>query len=136
MRYRWRRPGVTLEQVLTDQAYADAAALGGKLTDGIETTAAANGFDWRAHRLYNRSGYTHGPYLPSNAADARDSFDAELFNIQRIYVANRGIWEAIDSAGPGGRDPDDGRARRPLPRSAQRFPRRVAAMTANESDSG
>ena len=91
---------VTLEQVLTDQAYAHAAALGGKLADGIEATAAANGFDWRAHRLYNRSGYTHGPYLPSNAADARDSFDAELFNIQRIYMANRGIWEAIDSAGP------------------------------------
>jgi len=91
---------VTLEQVLTDQGYAHAAALGGKLADGIEATAAANGFDWRAHRLYNRSGYTHGPYLPSNAADARDSFDAELFNIQRIYMANRGIWEAIDSAGP------------------------------------
>jgi glutamate-1-semialdehyde 2,1-aminomutase len=91
---------VTLEQVLTDQGYAHAAALGGKLADGIEATAAANGFDWRAHRLYNRGGYTHGPYLPSNAADARDSFDAELFNIQRIYMANRGIWEAIDSAGP------------------------------------
>lgn len=91
---------VTLEEVLTGQAYEHAAALGGKLADGIEATAAANGFDWRAHRLYNRSGYTHGPNLPSNAADARGSFDSELYNIQRIYMANRGIWEAIDSAGP------------------------------------
>ena len=24
----------------------------------------------------------------------------ELLNLQRLYMANRGIWEAIDSAGP------------------------------------
>jgi glutamate-1-semialdehyde 2,1-aminomutase len=91
---------VTLEQVLTDDAYDHAAALGGQLADGIEVIATGNNFDWRAHRLFNRSGYTHGPDLPSSAADARASFDSELYNIQRIYMANRGIWEAIDSAGP------------------------------------
>jgi glutamate-1-semialdehyde 2,1-aminomutase len=32
--------------------------------------------------------------------EARASFDLELFNTQRLYVANRGVWEAIDSAGP------------------------------------
>jgi hypothetical protein len=24
----------------------------------------------------------------------------ELYNLQRLYMANRGVWEAIDSAGP------------------------------------
>jgi glutamate-1-semialdehyde 2,1-aminomutase len=90
----------TLEQVLTDAAYAHAAELGASLADGIESIAATNGFAWTAHRLFNRSGYTHGPQLPRNAEEARDSFDIDLYNVQRIYLANRGIWEAIDSAGP------------------------------------
>ena len=56
--------------------------------------------DWRAHRLYNRSGYTHAPELPRNAIEARATFDAELYELQRMYMANRVIWEAISSAGP------------------------------------
>jgi glutamate-1-semialdehyde 2,1-aminomutase len=91
---------VTLGEVLTEPAYEHAATLGARLADGIESVAADNGLRWRAHRLFNRSGYTHGPELPSNAAEARASFDLELFNLQRLYMANRGIWEAIDSAGP------------------------------------
>jgi hypothetical protein len=51
-------------------------------------------------------------YLDFNLADmsmfaghggeavARATFDAELYNVQRLYMANRGVWEAIDSAGP------------------------------------
>lgn len=91
---------VTLERVLTEAAYDHASGLGAVLADGIDAAAAANGLPWRAHRLYNRSGYTHGPDLPSNAAEAADSFDVGLYNTQRIYLANRGIWDAIDSAGP------------------------------------
>ena len=91
---------VTLEEVLTDNRYEHAAALGERLADGIEAAAAAHGLRWRAHRLYNRSGYTHAPEVPSNAVEARATFDAELYNLQRLYMANRGVWEAIDSAGP------------------------------------
>lgn len=90
----------TLDEVLTPEAYEHAAALGEKLADGIETIASTNGLDWRAHRLFNRSGYTHGPRLPSNAIEARASFDIALYELQRLYMANRGIWEAISSAGP------------------------------------
>ncbi len=70
------------------------------LADGIEATAAANGLAWRAHRLFNRAGYTHGPDLPTNALEARRTFDAALFDAQRLYMANQGVWEAIYSAGP------------------------------------
>ena len=90
----------TLEEVLTPDAYEHAAVLGGRLADGIESVAAAHGLNWRAHRLYNRSGYTHAPELPANAIEARATFDLELYNLQRLYMANRGVWEAIDSAGP------------------------------------
>jgi glutamate-1-semialdehyde 2,1-aminomutase len=91
---------VTLTEVLTDGAYPQAATAGARLADGIEAVAAAAGLEWRAHRLFNRSGYTHAPDLPANAVEARESFDLELFNLQRLYMANRGVWEAIDSAGP------------------------------------
>jgi len=91
---------ITLTEVLTEPAYEHAAALGVRLADGIEAVAEANELPWRAHRLFNRSGYTHGPDLPSNAVEARASFDLELYNLQRLYMANRGVWEAIDSAGP------------------------------------
>jgi glutamate-1-semialdehyde 2,1-aminomutase len=90
----------TLEHVLTDEAYERAAALGARLADGIEATAGAHGRNWRAHRLFNRSGYTHAPELPRDADEARATFDLDLFNLQRLWMANRGVWEAIDSAGP------------------------------------
>lgn len=91
---------VVLKEVLTEDAYEHAAKLGDRLADGIESAAAAHELPWQAHRLYNRSGYTHGPELPTNALEARASFDVDLFNVQRLYMANRGVWEAIDSAGP------------------------------------
>jgi glutamate-1-semialdehyde 2,1-aminomutase len=90
----------TLGEVLTEEAYEHAAMLGQILADGIERIAGANGFEWRAHRLYNRSGYTHASHLPTDAIEARATLDLELYNLQRLYMANRGIWEAISSAGP------------------------------------
>jgi glutamate-1-semialdehyde 2,1-aminomutase len=90
----------TLGEVLTDEVYDHAAALGHRLADGIEEVAAARGLGWRAHRLYNRSGYTHAAELPKNAIEARQTFDIDLYDLQRLYMANRGIWEAINSAGP------------------------------------
>ncbi|MEA2124041.1 MAG: glutamate-semialdehyde -aminomutase [Solirubrobacteraceae bacterium] len=91
---------VSLTEVLTEAAYAHAAQLGARLADGIESVTAARGLEWSAHRLFNRSGYTYAPDLPGNALEARATFDTELFNLQRLYMANRGVWEAIDTAGP------------------------------------
>ena len=91
---------VTLSEVLTDEVYEHAAGLGARLADGIESVASDRGLAWRAHRLFNRSGYTYAPELPADAVEARATFDTGLFNLQRLYMANRGVWEAIDSAGP------------------------------------
>jgi glutamate-1-semialdehyde 2,1-aminomutase len=90
----------TLQEVLTEETYEHATALGQRLADGIERIAGTSGLEWRAHRLYNRSGYTHAAELPTNAIEARATFDVELYSVQRLYMANRGIWEAISTAGP------------------------------------
>jgi glutamate-1-semialdehyde 2,1-aminomutase len=91
---------VMLEEVLPADRYDHAAALSERVSDGIEAVAAAHGLLWRAHRLFNRSGYTHGPELPANALEARASFDRELYTLQRLYMANRGVWDGIEMAGP------------------------------------
>ena len=89
-----------LGQVLTGEIYERTARLGTKLADGIEAVAQEAGLPWRAHRLFARSGYAHGGELPRNAEEARRGFRRDVTDLQRVYFANRGIWEAIYSAGP------------------------------------
>lgn len=87
-------------EVLTAEAYQRTAALGARLADGIEAVAAAAGLPWRAHRLHPRSGYAHAGILPRTAREARAGQQRDVTDLQRVYFANRGIWEAIYSAGP------------------------------------
>ena len=47
-----------------------------------------------------RSGYSFGPGQPKNASDFGRYSDPFLYNAMRAYYANRGVWEAISSAGP------------------------------------
>ncbi|MGH2636568.1 MAG: aminotransferase class III-fold pyridoxal phosphate-dependent enzyme, partial [Actinomycetota bacterium] len=86
--------------VLTEDAYERAASLGSRLADGIESTAADAGLPWRAHRLGPRSGYSFTGTLPRNAAEAHRAHDADLYRLLRLFMVNRGIWEAMEWAGP------------------------------------
>jgi glutamate-1-semialdehyde 2,1-aminomutase len=90
----------TLRHIQTREAFERTAALGGQLADGIEATAVRYGLPWRAHRLGGRSGYCLEPELPRNADDAERSLDHALIDARRLHMANRGVWDAISSAGP------------------------------------
>lgn len=89
-----------LGEVMTVDAYAHAQRLGGKLADGIDAAAKRHRLPWRAHRLGGRSGYCLEAELPRTAQEAERSLDVDLIDTRRVYLANRGIWEAIASAGP------------------------------------
>ena len=89
-----------LGQVLTGEVYERTTLLGTRLADGIEAVAQEVGLPWCAHRLFPRSGYAHGGQLPHNADEARRGFRRDVTDLQRVYFANRGVWEAIYSAGP------------------------------------
>jgi glutamate-1-semialdehyde 2,1-aminomutase len=52
------------------------------------------------HRFWPRSGLTFDTSMPRNSAEAASSFDVPLRRLMRVYLANRGIWEAIVGAGP------------------------------------
>ena len=89
-----------LEQCLTPEGYARIDALGRKLSDGLETIFAARGLGWRAPQIGGRSGWVLGPELPRNTEEAAATMDVFFSNTRRVYMANRGIWEALDTAGP------------------------------------
>jgi glutamate-1-semialdehyde 2,1-aminomutase len=89
-----------LGEVLTDAAYAHTQRLGAHLADGLSAAVARAGLPWAVHRFWPRSGYVFAPDLPRNAAEASASFDPLLRGLIRVYLANRGVWEALVGAGP------------------------------------
>jgi glutamate-1-semialdehyde aminotransferase len=89
-----------LGEVLTENAYAHTAKLGTRLADGMEAAVQDVDLPWTIHRFFPRSGYTFASRLPRDASEARASEDRLLVHLIRVYLANRGVWEAIPGAGP------------------------------------
>ncbi|MBL8708470.1 MAG: aminotransferase class III-fold pyridoxal phosphate-dependent enzyme, partial [Rhodospirillaceae bacterium] len=89
-----------LEEVLTEEGYDRITALGTRLADGLDAAIQRRGLPWRAFRRGPRSGLCLSPDLPRNAAESAPSMDADLIDARRVYLANRGIWDAVFSAGP------------------------------------
>jgi glutamate-1-semialdehyde 2,1-aminomutase len=89
----------TLTQVLIPSAYAHTTGLGDKLADGIENAIKAAGLPWTVIRLGPRSGQWYGP-VPRTGAQAHALTDPLLTRLIRIWLANRGTWDALPGAGP------------------------------------
>jgi glutamate-1-semialdehyde 2,1-aminomutase len=91
---------VVLTELMTPAEHDRIARLGGRLADGIEAAARERQLDWRAHRFGARTGYCLRPELPRTAREAHASLDPLFTDTRRVYFANRGVWDAISSAGP------------------------------------
>jgi glutamate-1-semialdehyde aminotransferase len=89
-----------LEHCLTPAGYARCAGLGARLADGIDRAIGKHRLPWRAHRLHARSGFCLAPEFPRTAEEAFRSVDREFIDSRRTFMANRGVWDAIWSAGP------------------------------------
>jgi len=90
----------TMLEVLTQQAYAHTQELGAKLADGMRASVEKAGLPWYIPHLGPRAGYVFAPQPIRNAADGRATADEFLVRLIRIWLANRGVWEAIVGAGP------------------------------------
>jgi glutamate-1-semialdehyde 2,1-aminomutase len=88
-----------LTEVLTPEAYAHTTELGQVLAAGIEAAIAEAGLPWTAIRFGPRSGQWYGPE-PHTGAEALALGDMELTRLVRVWLANRGVWEALAGAGP------------------------------------
>jgi glutamate-1-semialdehyde 2,1-aminomutase len=89
-----------LEDVLTAAAYERVRSLGAMLADGLDVVFRGRGLPWKAFRCGPRSGYCLEPVLPRTATDGYRSLDYELIDTRRVFMANRGIWDAVAAAGP------------------------------------
>jgi glutamate-1-semialdehyde 2,1-aminomutase len=74
--------------------------LGAQLVAGLQDVIARTGLPWSAQQLYCRGAYYLSPVPPRDAASARVGDSSLLRRWQRLYFANRGIWDAIVGAGP------------------------------------
>ncbi len=90
----------TMSEVLTDAAYAHSQRLGARLADGLSSVVAAAGLDWTTHRFWPRSGLSFSADPPRTASEALATLDVPLRRLMRVYLANRGVWDAIVGAGP------------------------------------
>lgn len=88
-----------LGEVLVPEAYERSSALGEALAGGIAGAIAEIGLPWTAHRLGPRAGQWYGP-RPTVGSEALALTDRELTRALRMWLANRGVWEALPGAGP------------------------------------
>jgi len=89
-----------MEEVLTPKAYAHTQALGADLASGMRNAVQRAGLPWFIHSLGPRAGYVFAPQPARNASEARAVQDDTLARLIRMWLANRGVWEAIVGAGP------------------------------------
>ncbi len=88
-----------LTKVLTPEAYEHTAALGARLAGGVESALRDARLPWTAQRFGPRSGHWYGPE-PKTGLQALALRDPLLTATQRLWMANRGVWEALPGAGP------------------------------------
>lgn len=67
---------------------------------GRSSAVASAGRPWHIYQLGPRAGCTFRQQPVTNAAEARACADDLLVRLIRIWLANRGVWEAILGAGP------------------------------------
>lgn len=89
-----------LEHCLREEDYARTRELGERLGGGLQTLFDERGLAWRAPHIGGRSGWVLYPELPTNAGESSRSLDSEFVTARRLFMANRGVFEAISTAGP------------------------------------
>lgn len=89
-----------LDDVLTEAGYARTTGLGAMLARGIQDLIDAAGLPWRAQHLGSRAGWLAAASEPRDGTAASACLDVARADSRRLFMANRGIWEAIVTAGP------------------------------------
>ncbi len=81
----------TLDEVLTEDAFARMIALAERWTDGVETAIANAGLPWHVTRLGCRAEYLFGPDRPRNGSEAHAAGNFPLERYLHLFALNRGI---------------------------------------------
>ena len=89
-----------LDEVMTEPAYERAIGLAARLANRLRQRIAQAGLPWRVVQLGTRVWCCYAPLVPKNAIEVRAVDNPALRHLQRVYLANRGIWDFGWWAGP------------------------------------
>lgn len=81
----------TLEEVLTDAAFARMVALGERFEAGVATVLADTGLAWHVTRIGARVEYMEGVDAPRTGAEAAAAFDPVVDAYLHLFLLNRGV---------------------------------------------
>jgi glutamate-1-semialdehyde 2,1-aminomutase len=81
----------TLEQVLTESAFARMNKLAQRLTAGLRATMAERSLPWHVVQIGGRLEWRYSAEPPTNARVAFAFADAELDAFLHLYLLNRGV---------------------------------------------
>lgn len=91
---------VALTEILTRDAYARTAELGARLAAGLQQIVEELQLPWCTSHVGGRVNLCLRPALPRSGAEGWLSMDQGLIDTRRVFLANRGYWDSIVSAGP------------------------------------
>jgi glutamate-1-semialdehyde 2,1-aminomutase len=81
----------TLGEVLTDEAFAQMIALGGRFEAGVQGVIERHRLPWHVTRIGCRVEYLFRPDRPRTGSDAADGGDPLLDRLAHLWALNRGI---------------------------------------------
>lgn len=81
----------TLDEVLTEDAFARMIPLGERFEAGVNGVLRANGVPWHVTRLGARAEYHFLPEPPRNGTALNDAMDPELERFLHLWAMNRGV---------------------------------------------
>jgi glutamate-1-semialdehyde 2,1-aminomutase len=82
---------VTLESVLTNDAFASMITLADRYTAGVADVIASRGLPWTIVQLGARAEYRFCPQPPRSGGESALAADPELDEYLHLYLANRGV---------------------------------------------
>ncbi|MBZ5701096.1 MAG: aspartate aminotransferase family protein [Acidobacteriia bacterium] len=82
---------VTLEKVLTPEAFARMIPLAKRFNDGVAKEIAAAGLPWNIQQLGCRAEYTFRDPAPRNGGESAAAGDFELERFLHLHALNRGV---------------------------------------------
>lgn len=81
----------TLEEVLTEEAFARTDALGARCLAGIDAVIAEHSLPWHVVRIGGRVEYHFTPLPLRHGAEGTAAVDAELSGYFHLFALNRGV---------------------------------------------
>jgi glutamate-1-semialdehyde 2,1-aminomutase len=82
-----------LLEVWTEETHRRMQELARALSAGMKSVIRSHGRNWVVYWLGNRAGYRFAPTPPRNNQEAGERDLPIVRHLQRMYMANRGVWD-------------------------------------------